>query len=138
MFCHSQENSKAIFHLQSDKVWHAQGSKGFYPGEQSIKAMDFLPFSHIGVILSNPLQGQLLHQVYLIGLLQMGVLFTKAQCKLILSEHLRTQLHTMIIVLGLKMQQTYNKVQINVLLLPSVAENKACHSICTHWVHTKT
>lgn len=82
-------------------MWHAQGSKGFYPGEQSIKAMDFLPFSHIGIILSNPLQGQLLHQVYLIGLLQMGVLFTKAQCKLILSEHLGTQFNTMIIILGL-------------------------------------
>jgi len=64
-----------LLNMQSDQVWHAQG---FYPGEQSIKAMDFLPFSHIGVILSNPFQGQLLHQVYLIGLLQMGVLFTKA------------------------------------------------------------
>lgn len=32
--------------------------------------MDLLPLSYISVVLSDALQGQLLHQVYLIGLFQ--------------------------------------------------------------------
>lgn len=41
-----------------------------YPGEQSVEAVDFLPLRDVGVVLSNALQGQFLHQVYLIGLLK--------------------------------------------------------------------
>lgn len=41
-----------------------------YPGEQSVEAVDFLPLRDVGVVLSNALQGQLLHQVYLIGFLK--------------------------------------------------------------------
>lgn len=41
-----------------------------YPGEQSVQAVDLLPLGDIGIILSNALQCQLLHQVYLIGFLK--------------------------------------------------------------------
>lgn len=41
-----------------------------YPGEQSVEAVDLLPLGDIGIILSNALQSQLLHQVYLIGFLK--------------------------------------------------------------------
>lgn len=41
-----------------------------YPGEQSVEAVDLLPFTDISVVLSNALQSQLLHQVDLIGLLK--------------------------------------------------------------------
>lgn len=51
--------------------------RDFYPGEERIKAMDFLPFGYIGVILGDSFEGQLLHQVYLIGLLQVSILCTK-------------------------------------------------------------
>lgn len=41
-----------------------------YPGEQRVEAVDFLPLRDVGVVLSNALQSQLLHQVYLIGFLK--------------------------------------------------------------------
>lgn len=41
-----------------------------YPGEQSVEAVDLLPLGDVGIILSNALQSQLLHQVYLIGFLK--------------------------------------------------------------------
>lgn len=41
-----------------------------YPGEQSVEAVDFLPLCDVGVVLSNALQGQLLHQVDLLGFLK--------------------------------------------------------------------
>lgn len=41
-----------------------------YPGEQCVEAVDFLPLGDVGVVLSNALQSQFLHQVYLIGLLK--------------------------------------------------------------------
>lgn len=41
-----------------------------YPGEQCVEAVDFLPLCDVGVVLSNALQSQLLHQVYLIGFLK--------------------------------------------------------------------
>lgn len=42
-----------------------------YPGEQRVEAVDFLPLRDIGVVLSDALQSQLLHQVDLVGLLEM-------------------------------------------------------------------
>lgn len=41
-----------------------------YPGEQRVEAVHFLPLGDVGVVLSNALQCQLLHQVYLIGFLK--------------------------------------------------------------------
>lgn len=41
-----------------------------YPGEQSVEAVDLLPLGDVGVVLSNALQSQFLHQVYLIGFLK--------------------------------------------------------------------
>lgn len=41
-----------------------------YPGEESIEAVDLLPLCDIGVVLSYALQRKFLHQVYLIGLLE--------------------------------------------------------------------
>lgn len=48
-----------------------------YPGKECIEAVHFLTLSDIGIVLSNSLQGQLLHQIYLIGFLQMGILKNK-------------------------------------------------------------
>lgn len=45
-----------------------------YPGEQGVKAMNLLPFSYISIILSHTLQRKLLHQVDLIGFLQVCIL----------------------------------------------------------------
>jgi len=42
-----------------------------YPGEQRVEAVDFLPLRDVGVVLSDALQSQLLHQVDLVGLLEM-------------------------------------------------------------------
>lgn len=50
------------------KVDGKQGAS--YPGEQSVKAVDFLPLGDIGVVLSYALQCEFLHQVYLIGFLE--------------------------------------------------------------------
>lgn len=41
-----------------------------YPGEQRVEAVDFLPLCDVGVVLSNALQSQFLHQVNLIGFLK--------------------------------------------------------------------
>lgn len=41
-----------------------------YPGEQRVQTVDFLPLGDVGVVLGDALQGQLLHQVDLIGLLK--------------------------------------------------------------------
>lgn len=41
-----------------------------YPGEERVEAVDLLPLGDVGVELSNALQSQLLHQVYLIGFLE--------------------------------------------------------------------
>lgn len=45
-----------------------------HPRKQRVETVDLLPFSHVGVVLSDALQGQLLHQVDLIRLLQVLVL----------------------------------------------------------------
>ena len=45
-----------------------------YPGEESVETVDFLPLCDVGVVLRDALQGQLLHQVDLIGLLEVLVL----------------------------------------------------------------
>jgi len=42
----------------------------FYPGEQRVEAVDFLSLGDVGVVLSNALQSQLLHQVDLIRFLK--------------------------------------------------------------------
>lgn len=42
-----------------------------YPGEESVEAVDFLPLGDIGIVLSYALQCEFLHQVYLVGLLEM-------------------------------------------------------------------
>lgn len=47
-----------------------------YPGEEGVETVDLLPLSHVGVVLGDALQGELLHEVDLIGLLQVLVLFT--------------------------------------------------------------
>lgn len=41
-----------------------------YPGEQCVEAVDFLPLRDVGVVLSNALQSEFLHQVYLIWFLK--------------------------------------------------------------------
>ena len=47
---------------------------GVYPGEECVETVDFLPLRDVGVVLRDALQGQLLHQVDLIGLLEVLVL----------------------------------------------------------------
>lgn len=41
-----------------------------YPGEESVEAVDFLPLGDVGVVLSYALQCEFLHQIYLVGFLE--------------------------------------------------------------------
>lgn len=52
-----------------------------YPGKQRVEAVHFLTLSYIGIVLGNSLQGQLLHQINLVGFLQMGILKNKDKGK---------------------------------------------------------
>lgn len=45
-----------------------------YPGEECVEAVNFLPFGDVGIVLSDALQRQLLHQVDLVGFLQVFAL----------------------------------------------------------------
>lgn len=51
------------------KVERKRGAS--YPGEECVEAVDFLPLGDVGIVLSNALQCEFLHQVYLVGLLEM-------------------------------------------------------------------
>lgn len=48
-----------------------------HPGEEGVETVDLLPLGHVGIVLGDALQGELLHQVDLIGLLQVLVLFRR-------------------------------------------------------------
>ena len=48
--------------------------RDIHPGEESVETVDFLPLRDVGVVLCDALQGQLLHQVDLVGLLEVLVL----------------------------------------------------------------
>lgn len=50
-----------------------------YPREERVETVDFLSLSDVGVVLGDALQSQLLHQVDLIGLLQVLGLVEKEQ-----------------------------------------------------------
>ena len=83
---HSLQLDICIKSLQSS-CFHAEVQKGnTYPGEQGVKAMDLLPFSYISVILSHTLQRKLLHQVDLVGFLQVCVLQSKRRRELLYSS----------------------------------------------------
>lgn len=46
------------------------GGGASYPGEESVEAVDLLPLGDVGVVLSYALQSELLHQVDLVGFLE--------------------------------------------------------------------
>lgn len=61
-----------------------------HPRKQRVETVDLLSLSHVGVVLSDALQGQLLHQVDLIRLLQMLALeetFTRSLNQIYVSLH---------------------------------------------------
>ena len=43
-------------------------------GEESVEAVDFLPLLHIGIVLSDPLQSQLIHQIDGVGCAEVTLL----------------------------------------------------------------
>lgn len=64
------EASPSSHHDKCAASFKPSERRASYPGEERVEAVDLLPLGDIGVVLRYALQRQLLHQVYLVGFLE--------------------------------------------------------------------